>query len=166
MTVIFSQGNVKWPTPHDPNDAKYYYLHYRPANWVLSTTYYINESVVSPTVSNGCIYKCVKAGKSGTTEPTWLTDVDSIIKDGSIEWLCLPDNCILRPGDTISSSAWSGTAFIEFDGIVDNITTRVRVSEVPAGLSTITLINTIVIARSNSDTEIRERSITITVKEL
>lgn len=39
--------------------------------WTASHAYSYGD-VILPTVRNGHAYKCIQAGRSGTTEPTWL----------------------------------------------------------------------------------------------
>lgn len=43
-----------------------------------------------PSIDNGFYYVCRKNGTSGTTEPNFITEKDSITIDNTIEWLCIP----------------------------------------------------------------------------
>ena len=56
-------------------------------DWVALTEYVLTNRVV-PTAYNGMSYECTTAGTSGEAEPTWNTELDSIINDGTIVWTC------------------------------------------------------------------------------
>ena len=56
--------------------------------WQASTAYSKGD-MVRPTSDNGYIYKCVQAGTSGGTEPTWGTTVLETTADNDVLWLCL-----------------------------------------------------------------------------
>jgi hypothetical protein len=43
---------------------------------------------VTPVVDNGYFYKCIKAGKSGSTEPAWTCAICDSIYDNEVEWEC------------------------------------------------------------------------------
>ena len=167
MAINYTTGNVKWETAHDPSDKKFYYLPYRPAPWQASTDYVKDVSSISPTVANGCIYECASGGTSDTTEPTWGTVEGKKTTDNDIDWLCVPDTCLLQPGDTITVSTWTASdCTLDNESIVSGIITKVRLTAVPAGAKTVTLTNHITITRANSDEEERDRSIIITIKDL
>jgi hypothetical protein len=54
-------------------------------DWEGETGYALDE-VVEPDSPNGHTYVCVKAGDSGSVEPTWPTDGSAVI-DGDVVWL-------------------------------------------------------------------------------
>jgi len=56
--------------------------------WAASTAYNVGD-IVQPTVANGYKYKCVAAGTSGVSEPTWPTTLGSQLIDNGVTWLCL-----------------------------------------------------------------------------
>ena len=56
-----------------------------------STAYSLGECVI-PTTPNGSLYKCVVAGTSAGTEPTWGTTIDGDTTDNTVTWRCFPDN--------------------------------------------------------------------------
>ena len=61
---------------------------YVPDDWEESTQY--NEGdIVKPTNLNysGYIYKCIRSGESGATEPTWEKDLSTVIDDGTAKWV-------------------------------------------------------------------------------
>lgn len=59
---------------------------YNPSEWASSRAYIVGDTI-KPITYSGYIYKCTQAGTSGTTEPTWLKDLSTIITDGSCRWV-------------------------------------------------------------------------------
>lgn len=64
-----------------------------PPTWSASTAY--NErtdgdagsgSVVAPSTENGTHQKCITAGTSGSSEPTWNTAIGGTTTDGTVTW--------------------------------------------------------------------------------
>lgn len=53
-----------------------------------STTAYVVGDVVRKVASNGYVYRCVVAGTSGGTEPTWPTVIGQTVTDGTVTWVC------------------------------------------------------------------------------
>ncbi|MCU6710080.1 hypothetical protein M6D81_15390 [Paenibacillus sp. J5C_2022] len=53
--------------------------------WAVSTAYLVGD-YVKPTSGTTYIYKCVTAGTSGGSEPTWPTIDGDPVTDGSVEW--------------------------------------------------------------------------------
>lgn len=56
-----------------------------PDPWQASTSYSVGD-VVRPTTRNGFTYKCITAGTSGSSEPTWPTTAGQTVTDGTVEW--------------------------------------------------------------------------------
>jgi len=56
--------------------------------WTASTAYNLGD-IIEPTTANGYRYECVTAGTSGTTEPTWTTNIGDQIVDGGVTWQCI-----------------------------------------------------------------------------
>ena len=53
--------------------------------WAATTAYAINYRVV-PASRNGYLYKATTAGTSGSSAPTFDTDIDDTTADGSVVW--------------------------------------------------------------------------------
>ncbi len=58
--------------------------------WLAGYTYTLSDFVV-PTTPNGFIYKCVQAGVSGGSEPTFGTTVDGDTNDNTVIWRAYED---------------------------------------------------------------------------
>ena len=61
---------------------------YDPSTWQKNKTYSVGD-IVKPTNKNysGYIYKCLRGGVSGSTEPTWQQDLSNTIKDNKCYWV-------------------------------------------------------------------------------
>lgn len=72
---------------------------------------YEKGDIVRPTTSNGCVYKCVTAGTSGGSEPSWSTTPLEHVQDGTVTWVCLKkhieDNVLLSAMQYIRDNATS-----------------------------------------------------------
>lgn len=55
------------------------------AVWSGATTYALG-AVITPITRNGYAYVVTTAGTSSAIEPTWPTDVDSTVTDGTVVW--------------------------------------------------------------------------------
>ena len=53
--------------------------------WAAATTFNLGEQV-RPTIGNGRLYRCITAGVTGTTEPTFPTTPGGTVIDGTAEW--------------------------------------------------------------------------------
>jgi hypothetical protein len=62
----------------------------QPTEWVSSTLYNLGEFVISTEGSSagaGYVFKCRKAGTSGSIEPDWDTEINNSTMDSSIVWV-------------------------------------------------------------------------------
>lgn len=162
---IYNSETVRWPTFHDPDDKRHYELPYRPPIHAVSTRYRVGN-YTKPITDNGCIYECTSGGISAASGTVFLTVEDGATTDGDVTWICHPDTCILKEGDSITVSTWESTgSTIDSDSIVDNYTTTARLTAVPTGASSVTLTNHVTISRVDLSTEEIDRSIIIRIRE-
>lgn len=56
--------------------------------WVKQTTYSLGDMVI-PTNPNGHFYRCITAGSSGATQPTWPLTGSATVGDGTAQWVRL-----------------------------------------------------------------------------
>lgn len=50
---------------------------------------YSAGTLIRPTTDNYRLYKAIQAGISGSTEPTWPTQLLQTVTDGTVIWICL-----------------------------------------------------------------------------
>lgn len=167
--ALYALGDkpFKHPTVYDPNEKVYYSISYRPRTRADSTEYLKGVDVVILTTPNGLLYECVSGGMSAATPPTFSTVEGDDTEDGSVTWRTRPYDLLLNTGDVITASTWTGTngETIDNDAIVNSIQTKFRLTAVPAGATTATLVNHITVTRVNGDVEEFDRSIIIKVKD-
>lgn len=68
--------------------------------WQASTAYSVGD-IVRPTVANGHIYKCIVAGTSGASEPTWPTTADLQVVDNTVTWREVGTGFIIIDSDQV-----------------------------------------------------------------
>lgn len=61
--------------------------------WAASTAYTVGQ-IVRPTTGNGYVYRCVVAGTSAASEPTWPTTPYQTVADGGVTWACVGRNVL------------------------------------------------------------------------
>ena len=55
--------------------------------WHANTDYNINDLVI-PSYDKGLYYRCIQAGTSGDSEPTWPHEYHATVEDGTVIWRC------------------------------------------------------------------------------
>lgn len=170
--TIYSLGDKPVLLPktmaYDIDEKKYYSLTYRPPIWAANKPYISGVDVVMPSIQNGFYYECISGGISNATEPVFGTIENQKTTDGTVEWLARAYSFLLNPGDTITSSVWTGTngEAIDNASIVGGYQTKFRLIGVNVNATEATIVNHIVVTRQNGDVEEFERSIVIHVKIL
>lgn len=57
-------------------------------NWVPNVAFALNDIVIPSTLCNR-LFKCVTAGTSGSTEPSWDTTIGNNTMDNTVAWQCI-----------------------------------------------------------------------------
>ena len=57
-------------------------------SWAASTAFQLDDLVL-PASPNGYYYQCTQAGVSGSTPPTWPTQTNQVVNDGTVQWTCM-----------------------------------------------------------------------------
>jgi len=174
MTIIYADdsGPVKWPKSdrHDPDSEKFYQIDYYPSLRANSTRYTKGADVVVFSVDNGCMYECVSGGISDTSEIATVPTIEGEnFADADVEWNCKSLTTLLGTGDTITTSTWSGDVGVVFSDdaiILGGKSTELKVIGIPENVTSFTITNEISITYSSGRTEVRNKSLIISVKEL
>jgi hypothetical protein len=158
----------KWPSAHKLSERRIYKVNYRPKPMALSALQR-RGLVVSPTVSNGRLYRCTIGGMSSASEPTWPTVLNETIVVGNATFVCIEDGSLLQQGDVIQSQTWSvigSPVGITMDSLsINQFETKVRVNVASNALiGTIELVNAITVVWQNGDVEELKKSILIKIK--
>jgi len=153
---------------YDPQEKRFYYLKYRPDTWEADKETIQGVDVVIPPSPNGCKYEAVSGGTTGAVVPTFSTTKKGITTDNDVSWKCSPYDLELLVGDTITASTFAGTngETIDNESIVSGVMTKFRLTSVPDGATTATIINHTTVTRINGDVEEFDRSLIIPIKAL
>ncbi len=65
--------------------------------WQAGESYVIGDWVI-PTSLGSYVYKCVTAGTSGATEPSWQLTIDGDTEDNTCEWRCVDKGILYDSG--------------------------------------------------------------------
>ena len=95
-----------------------------PPEWTASTSYTVREdgdagsgSVVAPTTENGRHFKCITAGTSGSSEPSWDTTIGNTTSDGGVVWKAFR---ALTQTDAVASVTSNGEFAGQLSGFPDD----------------------------------------------
>jgi hypothetical protein len=72
------------------------------------TTFYSYGQIVIPPIANGLLYRCVAAGTTASSAPTFPTVTGLTVVDGTAEWACLGDAILIFTSDP---PQWPGATF-------------------------------------------------------
>lgn len=86
--IFGSLGTDIYYWKSDEDDAHVLEGTFVPDTWEASTDYVVGD-IVKPNNLNysGYIYKCTRAGRSGSSEPTWAKDLSTAITDNTARWV-------------------------------------------------------------------------------
>ena len=88
------------------NDKKLQFLYQRGMFWKAGTNYAVGDVVKSTTANDYRLMKCITAGVSGVTEPTW-TGTSTNVTDNTVTWYVLDSR--LLPVLATQTQAEKGT---------------------------------------------------------
>jgi len=93
-TVVTTEAN-SWGTVH------------------TTSTVFTVDYVVRPSVGNGFLYRCVVAGTSASSAPTWPTVIGTTVTDGTVTWECVGRAiCVIDCADfTWSTATFTGARY-------------------------------------------------------
>lgn len=82
--------------------------------WAASNGYSYGQ-IVAPPTSTGYLYRCVVAGTSGTTAPTFPTVVGETVTDNTVTWACVGESV-----EIFSSAAvtWTTATFTAYYAVI------------------------------------------------
>lgn len=91
-----------------------------------TSTAYTYGQIVRPATGNGFVYRCVVAGTSGGTAPTWPTVVGTTVTDGSVTWV--------NAGESVSvfssaSASWTSSTISASYAVLYDAQTGVSTTE-------------------------------------
>lgn len=170
MTILRSKGCeiYDYPCSHDPEEKKYYYLFYKPAEWEAGKVYIKGIDVVIPATANGFMYECISSGTSSDIAPTYATVENDTIIDNTVVWKAKPYDALLGAGDVINSSVWTTDdvqTVVEDQTLVDNSVTGCQLTGVPVSVTEVLITNTIVVTKDETNQWEYQRSLRIPVAE-
>jgi hypothetical protein len=79
--------------------------------WKASSTVVEDQEI---RVTSGDIHRCIVAGTTAASQPTWATAYGATTTDGTAQWICL--------GPTVAVGALEGEIQVTIEGKYDNIT--------------------------------------------
>jgi len=149
--------------PQDPEETVKYSIVFLPDPWSADTVYYTSESVVLPPQFNGFYYQAMSGGISGSRAPTFPQKAGEKVSDGGVEWVAIPYNFFMSPGDRLNSVAWlSDTPEVVFSGeAISGGVASVLVSGIPDSVPQVKIT-----ARASIGQESIDRSFIIPVRSL
>lgn len=75
--------------------------------WQADTEVTVDE-VIRPTTGNGFLYRCVTAGTTGSSEPTWPTTIGEDVADDTAVWECVGRAIVVLDWDPVQ---WTSADF-------------------------------------------------------
>ena len=93
--------------------------------WAASTAYGYGQ-VVTPTVGNGNLYRCVQAGTTGGSAPVWPTVSGLTVTDGTVIWACAGGDILVFSSASVS---WTAATFSAYYAALYDAQTGVTTTE-------------------------------------
>lgn len=87
-----------------------------------TSTAYLVGDIVRPASANGHIYRCIVAGTSGGSAPTWPTNPGEDVTDGSVTWEEMGSSFVRFDADNVSWTP-STTITARYAAVIDDGTT-------------------------------------------
>jgi hypothetical protein len=82
--------------------------------WAASTAETVGQLVRPPT-GNGYVYRCVVAGTTAGTAPTWPTVVGAVVTDSGVTWQCAGESVTVY---TSAAASWPGSTSSAAFGVI------------------------------------------------
>lgn len=76
---------------------------------------YTYGTVIRPTSSNGFLYRCVVAGTSGGSQPSFPVVTGQTVTDSGVTWACLGQDALVF---TTATASWSSATFDAAFGVI------------------------------------------------
>lgn len=67
-----------------------------------TSTAYVVGQIVRPSIGNGYLYRCVVAGTSGGSAPSWPTTPGTTVTDGTAVWLNIGQAILVMDADNVT----------------------------------------------------------------
>ena len=129
MLYSAQQNSIfKVPSRHDPDEVRAMGIILSPGVWTTGIVYGKqddeNYDVVIPTTFTGLYYKVKNPGKSGATEPTWVTTPGEETIDGTtgLVWEAALYN-LMPVAETLTTATVTATNGVILSGVSNTTTT-------------------------------------------
>lgn len=147
------KGPLKVSGYIDPDDVTKISIYWGSPLWSEQTVYRLGD-ICRPSNDNGYYYQCSINGVSGTTEPSWSQEEETI--SGTVTFVAVPWNLWLLPDEIIINSSWvaSNSSINIANTTYNDYKSTVFVSEIPSVLVDFELTNQV----TKGDGEVLSRS--------
>lgn len=69
----------------------------QPVVWAASTAHAVGAFLTKFPAGNGFVYRCIAAGTTGSSQPTWPLTIGATVTDNSCVWICFGPSGIITP---------------------------------------------------------------------
>lgn len=154
---------------YDPDSKEVFTIVLRPETWSAGKETIQNNSIIIPSIPNGCMYIATQGGITGTTEPTvWKTAKGSITESGTTQFKAVPYNLRLQTGDILTGVEIIKplSVIIDNEQIIDDRAFKFRVESLNTGDTPLRLTLRCSILKVSSITVIHDISILLNLTQL